>query len=95
MARSKKGKGGKKEFNNDNRGALFINDKDGNPARPDFRGTIQLRIPVEECLQNDDGTVTIARYVSGWEEHSDKCGTYLSLSVGEPDRKVHGDPEDV
>lgn len=81
----------KKEFDNSNRGALFLNDKEGNPNRPDFRGNIKLVVPLDEVIDNGDGTVTIARYISAWQETSDKVGTYLSISVGEKEKKVHGE----
>ena len=80
----------KKDFDNSNRGVLFLNEKEGNPNRPDFRGNINIKVPLEEVIDNGDGTVTVARYISAWQETSDNVGTYLSLSVGDPDKKVHG-----
>lgn len=84
----------KKKFDNNNRGVLFQNDKDGNPNRPDFRGNIKIVVKDHEIIDNGDETYTIARYISAWHENNDSVGGYLSLAVGDADKKVHGEPED-
>jgi uncharacterized protein (DUF736 family) len=58
-------------FDNTNRGALFVNDKQGNSARPDYRG---------DC--NVDG---VEYRVSGWKKQSKAGSTYLSLSFQKKD----------
>lgn len=57
-----------KQFDNNNRGVLFKNDKKGNEKRPDLRGTL--------VVNNEEFNV------SGWKRKSQKSGdAYLSLSV--------------
>lgn len=57
-----------KQYDNNNRGVLFKNDKKGNEKRPDYRGTL--------VVNNEDFNV------SGWVKRSQKSGdAYLSLSV--------------
>ncbi len=55
------------DFDNTNRGVLFINDQQGNDKRPNYRGTV-----------NVDG---IEFNISGWKKVSKKGTTFLSLSV--------------
>jgi len=83
----------KKKFDNNNRGVLFQNDKDGNPARPDFRGQIKLVVSEDDIIDNEDGTYTVGRYISAWHENNDNVGGYLSIAVGDADKRVHGDPD--
>jgi len=89
----------KQPYNNDNRGALWVNDerREGKED-PQFRGNLLLRVPMDECIDNGDGTVTIHRFISAWQSHSDKVrkdgqpvGDYLSLAVGQKCRNTHGD----
>jgi uncharacterized protein (DUF736 family) len=53
------------EFDNNRRGALFENDKQGNPKRPDWRGQCEI-----------DG---VKWWVSAWEQRSKKGQPYLAL----------------
>ena len=55
-----------KEYSNENRGVLFKNDKDGNAARPDYKGSI-----------NVNGTDL---WLSAWIKEGQK-GKFMSLSV--------------
>jgi hypothetical protein len=81
-----------KDYDNSNRGALWINDdrREGKED-PHFRGNVLLRISNDEILDNGDGTSTIHRFISGWESHSDKVGDYISVAVGKKCKKTHGE----
>jgi len=60
-----------KEYDNEMRGALFLNDKEGNDKRPDWRGSIQI-----------DGK----RYwVSMWNSTSTRGVEYKSLKIAVDD----------
>jgi uncharacterized protein (DUF736 family) len=55
-------------YDNNNRGVLFKNDKKGNEKRPDYRGTI--------VVDNTDFNI------SGWIKRSQKTGdSFMSLSI--------------
>ncbi len=56
-----------------NTGALFVNDKEGNEARPDLRGTV--------CVNG------VMYELSGWKKVSGKGNHWISLSVQEQKRK--------
>ncbi len=73
----------KKEYDNTNTGALFVNDKDGNEKRPDKTG--KLVIKVEDFEPDADGNVTI--WLAAWERESERVGTYLSLKASPPKEK--------
>lgn len=64
-----------KTFNNDNRGASFVNDKGDNAARPDFRGEITVVIPDGTTLKAGD-KLTIQ--LSSWKSVSKEGKPYLS-----------------
>jgi uncharacterized protein (DUF736 family) len=53
-------------FNNDNQGALFVNDKGDNPKRPDSRGRCVI-----------DGK---AYRISGWKRKAKSGSNYVSLA---------------
>lgn len=55
-----------KEYDNTNRGALFVNNRKEKDNHPDYTGTIDIR--GEEY------------YISGWKKEG-RTGTFLSLSV--------------
>ena len=55
------------DFDNTNRGVLFINDQRGNDKRPNYRGTVNVN--------------NIEYNISGWKKLSKKGTTFLSLSV--------------
>lgn len=56
-----------KEYDNNNRGVLFKNDKGGNDKRPDYRGSATI-----------DG---VDLNISAWIKRSQKTGdAYMSLS---------------
>lgn len=55
------------EYDDTNKGALFVNDKQGNDKRPDFRG--RLNVGGAEF------------WLSAWKEKSKKGVSYLSLRV--------------
>lgn len=69
-----------KEYDDANRGVLFMNDKDGNDARPDMTGN--LKVKVEDYEQDGDGLITIR--LAAWQKNSDKVGDYLSISASAP-----------
>ena len=70
-----------KEYDNNNRGVLFKNDKGGNPKRPDYRGSAVIN--------------GIDLNVSAWVKESQKTGDrYLSLSF-EPKRERQNEPRRV
>ena len=74
--------GGKKSFDNTNRGALFPNDKDGNEKRPDHTGIADIEIP-EGCKP---GQVVKFR-LAGWERESQNGDPYLSLTIQKADKQ--------
>jgi hypothetical protein len=75
-----KGKGEK--FSDDNRFVLFVNDKDGNEARPDYTGKITI------VLSDDAAAGTpIELRLAAWMQDSDKVGQYISGRVSEPQEK--------
>jgi uncharacterized protein (DUF736 family) len=56
-----------KEYDNNNRGVLFKNDKDGNEKRPDYRGSATIN--------------GVDLNISAWIKRSQKTGdAYMSLS---------------
>jgi uncharacterized protein (DUF736 family) len=56
-----------KEYDNNNRGVLFKNDKDGNDKRPDYRGSATIN--------------GVDLNISAWIKRSQKTGdAYMSLS---------------
>jgi uncharacterized protein (DUF736 family) len=57
------------DYDDTNRGVLFQNDKGENPARPDYRGTINV----------DGRELDLA----GWKRTSAKGVRFLSLNVSE------------
>lgn len=81
MAFSKRKTGAAKQYDNTNRGALFVNDKGGNENRPDKRG--QLVIKADDYTPDDNGLVTI--YLSAWVRDNDKVGEVISI-VAQPPR---------
>lgn len=81
-----------KEFNNDNRGALWENnEKREGKNDPDHRGNLLIRVPHEDIIDNGDGTATIHRFISAWDSKGKNCGDYLSLSVGDKVKNTHGE----
>lgn len=67
--------GGK--FNNDNRGVLFTNDKGGNENRPDYKGSLTVKLP--------DGNLR-EYWMSGWVKQPKNGGDdFLSISINEKD----------
>jgi len=79
MAFSKKQSGGDGQYDNTNRGALFVNDKEGNEKCPDKRG--QLVIKADDYTPDKDGLVTI--YLSAWVNDT-KVGEVISLQASPP-----------
>jgi hypothetical protein len=79
-AAAAKGKGEK--FSDDNRFVLFVNDKDGNDARPDYTGKVTI------VLTDDLAAGTpIELRLAAWMQDSDKVGQYISGRVSEPQEK--------
>jgi hypothetical protein len=66
-----------KTYDNANRGVLFVNDKEGNDARPDWTGRITIRS--EDFEVNDDGLVE-AR-LAAWFKESKQGNQFLSIRV--------------
>jgi uncharacterized protein (DUF736 family) len=52
-------------YDNNNSGALFKNDKDGNPSRPDYRGSAEID--------------RVQYWVSAWIKTSKRGDKYVSL----------------
>jgi hypothetical protein len=68
------------EYDNTNRGVMFKNDQNGNPKRPQYRGSL-----------NVDGT---DYNLSAWVRESKKDGSkFLSLTV-EPKQDAPRKPKD-
>lgn len=85
MAFAKKTSGAKKsapakEYDDANRGVLFMNDKDGNDARPDMTGNAKIKVADFEV----DGDGLISVRLAAWQKESEKVGTYLSVSISAP-----------
>lgn len=77
-----KGRNQRGGFDNTDRGALFPNDKDGNEARPDHTGTIDIKIP--------DGAKpgeVIKFRLAGWERESAAGNPFLSLKIQKADKQ--------
>lgn len=55
------------DFDNTNRGVLFINDQQGNDKRPNYRGSLNV--------------AGVEYNISGWKKLSKKGTTFLSLSI--------------
>jgi hypothetical protein len=70
---------GKQEYDDNNKGALFVNDKDGNDARPDFTGRLVLR--ADDYTLGENGTIIVR--LAAWQRTSEKCGEYLSLAASD------------
>ena len=64
------------DFDNTNRGVLFINDQQGNDKRPNYRGSLTVNVAAA-----DKTPVLVEFNVSGWKKLSKKGTTFLSLSV--------------
>lgn len=76
-----KGGGGGKQFDNTNRGALFLNDKDGNEARPDYTGVADIEIP-EGAKAGD----VVKFRIAGWQRQPKNGGNdYLSINIQKAD----------
>lgn len=82
MAFSKRNEGGtqEKKYNDVNRGVLFVNDKEGNDARPDKRG--KLLIKADDYTPDADGNVLI--YLSAWVKDHATQGEILSIQAQPP-----------
>ena len=75
-----------KTYDNTNRGALFVNDKDGNEKRPDYTGKLSIR--VEDFQPDDDGNVLI--YLSAWTkeiQNGERAGETLISIVANPPKE--------
>lgn len=83
----------KKEYDNSNRGVLFQNEDKQSDNSPDHRGNVKFVVDVDDVIDNEDGTVTIHRYISAWDQTSEKCGDYLSLAVGKAVPETHGEED--
>lgn len=86
MAVKTKGKsgGGKaKEYDERNRGVLFVNDKEDNDKRPDYTG--KLLLDPSQFEEDKDGNLFIR--LAGWLNNSDKVGDYISLNASPPQKK--------
>jgi uncharacterized protein (DUF736 family) len=64
------------QYDNTNRGVLFINDQMGNEKRPNYRGSLTINVSTA-----DKDPVLVDFNVSGWKKTSKKGTTFLSLSV--------------
>lgn len=80
MAFKQKQTSGKKEYDNTNRGVLFVNDKGDNDKRPDKRGF--LTIKAEDFAPGDDGLVRID--LSAWVNQNETHGEIISIKASPP-----------
>lgn len=81
-----KGNGNKQQssqYDDSNRGVLFVNDKGDNENRPDFTGNLAIKL--DEFPVGDDGLVRIR--LAAWNKTSPKIGEYLSISASAPQDK--------
>jgi len=67
------------QFDDSNRGVLFMNDKGDNDARPDMTGN--LAIEPDDYEIGDDGLIRIR--LAAWNKNSDAAGDYLSISASQ------------
>jgi len=65
------------QYDDTNRGVLFVNDKGDNEARPDFTGN--LAIDPSDYAVGDDGLIRIR--LAAWNKESSRVGDYLSISA--------------
>lgn len=80
---SKKGSNTQKDFDDTNRGVLFVNDKGDNDARPDMTGNLAIRPDDYEI--DADGLIRIR--LAAWNKNSDSAGDYLSISASQMQKK--------
>lgn len=66
-----------KQFDDTNRGVLFVNDKGDNDARPDMTGNVV--IDPEQYEIGEDGLLRIR--LAAWNKNSENAGDYLSISA--------------
>ena len=66
------------EYDNNNRGALFINDRKESDKHPDWKGRLNIN--------------GVDHWLSGWKKQTAK-GPVLSLSLGDPCEKQAPPPE--
>lgn len=72
-----KGKQTAGQYDDTNRGVLFVNDKGDNENRPDFTGNLAINPTDYEVGQ--DGLIRIR--LAAWNKNSAKVGDYLSISA--------------
>ena len=67
------------KYDNTNRGALFLKDKeeDDNPNSPDWTGSLEIK--------NPNGGANLEYWVSAWRNRSKEGKPYLSLRVNPKD----------
>lgn len=75
-----KQKGRSQEYDDANRGVLFVNDKDGNESRPDYTG--KLTVKVGDYEEDNDGNITVR--LAAWLNNSEKVGDYLAIQASPP-----------
>lgn len=75
--------GGKKDYDESNRGVLFVNDKDGNEARPDYTGKVVVKL--EDYEADETGNILVR--LAGWMNNSEKVGDYIAISASPPQQK--------
>jgi hypothetical protein len=84
---SGKGKGGGKskgsDYDDENKGVLFTNDKGDNENRPDYTGKVTIK--PEDYEARADGLIEIR--LAAWLHESANVGQYLSLSASAPKPK--------
>jgi hypothetical protein len=71
--------GGEKQYDDTNRFVLFVNDKEGNDARPDYTGKITVLIPTDAKPGE-----AIELRLAGWIKDSDRVGQFISGQISEP-----------
>jgi hypothetical protein len=83
FTKTKPAKGGSKkqgEYDNTNRGVLFVNDKDGNESRPDYTGNLKLK--PDDYTVGSDGLIFVR--LAAWKQPSEKVGEFLSIAASAP-----------
>lgn len=68
------------EFDNTNRGVLFLNGEKTKDTSPDFTG--KLLIDPNDYEADDQGKITLR--LAAWNQNSPKVGDYLSIVASQP-----------
>lgn len=78
-----KGGQAKQGYDDTNRGALFVNDKGDNDARPDYTGNVKIN--PEDFEPDASGLLNIR--LAGWMKQSKAGNDYISIQASQPQAK--------